>query len=79
MLTKSTLQTDRIVLPYVHVREVHYFNDACQISQIIGYVHGDIICPVDRSLLTNTLIRGVCEQLEGLGLIGSLQPLVGGS
>lgn len=73
------LQTDRIVLPYVHVREVHYFNDACQISKIIGYVHGDIVCPVDTDGIVDSTLRTICVQLEALGLIGQIQTLVPGS
>lgn len=67
------------MLPYVHVREVHYFNDDCEISQIIGYVHGNIVCPVDPSELVNSVLLTICNELAGLGLIGKLQPVVDGS
>lgn len=36
------VKTDTLLLPYVHVREVHEFNDACEITSIVGYIHGDL-------------------------------------
>jgi hypothetical protein len=32
----DTERTDRIALPYCHVRELHTFNAACQIKTIVG-------------------------------------------
>lgn len=37
------LQTDRLVLPAVQVREIHEFNDACEITKITGYVNGPLV------------------------------------
>jgi hypothetical protein len=55
------MQTDNIALPYVHVREIHEFNDACEITSILGYVHGD------ASNITGSSIR-VLDSLLGLSL-----------
>ncbi|KAK4499754.1 hypothetical protein PRZ48_007940 [Zasmidium cellare] len=42
-VTSDFIQTDRVALPSEQVREIHEFNDACQITKITGYVHGKLL------------------------------------
>ncbi|PPJ53942.1 hypothetical protein CBER1_05824 [Cercospora berteroae] len=43
-VTKDFVQTNRIALPRVDVREIHSFNEqTCQITKILGYVRGNAI------------------------------------
>lgn len=53
------IQTDRIALPRVQVREIHYFNEACQIAEIIGFVHGSLICP---PTVSNAVLQQLCTE-----------------
>ncbi|KAM3425770.1 hypothetical protein BST61_g7700 [Cercospora zeina] len=42
-VTVDFVQTDRIVLPRVDVREIHAFNERCEITKILGFVRGNVI------------------------------------
>lgn len=41
-ITVDYIQTDGIALQKVDVREIHSFNDNCQITGITGYIRGNI-------------------------------------
>lgn len=42
-VTCDYIQLDHVgVLPSVNVREIHDFNADCQITNILGYVHGNL-------------------------------------
>ncbi|EMC95532.1 hypothetical protein BAUCODRAFT_492943 [Baudoinia panamericana UAMH 10762] len=42
-VTVDYVQTDFVALPMSQVREIHSFDDStCQISKIVGYVHGPL-------------------------------------
>jgi hypothetical protein len=42
-VTVDYIQTDRLALPRVNVREVHSFDvSSCRIAKIVGYVHGPL-------------------------------------
>ena len=66
------------MLPRVNVREVHYFNSACEITNIVGYVHGNLVCPVDLTILTDPVLLSLCTQLQDLGVIGPITKTTGG-
>ncbi|CAK1356771.1 uncharacterized protein RHO25_009047 [Cercospora beticola] len=42
-VTVDFVQTDRIALPRVDVREIHSFNEQCEITKILGYVRGPLV------------------------------------
>ncbi|KAK4621922.1 hypothetical protein CLAFUW4_06591 [Fulvia fulva] len=43
-VTSDFIQTDRLVLQAVHVREIHEFDEStCRISKILGYVNGSLL------------------------------------
>ncbi|KAF2207251.1 hypothetical protein CERZMDRAFT_102536 [Cercospora zeae-maydis SCOH1-5] len=42
-VTVDFVQTNRIVLPRVDVREIHSFNENCEITKILGFVRGNLV------------------------------------
>ncbi|KAF2482868.1 hypothetical protein BDY17DRAFT_309974 [Neohortaea acidophila] len=63
-VTADFIQNDNIVLPSEHVREIHYFNSDCQITEILGYVNGPLICPDGASPVSNAVVEQLCAELE---------------
>ena len=54
------LQLDGIALPREHVREIHDFDlTTCQISRILGYVHGPLECPTNSK---NPFLVELCNE-----------------
>ena len=67
-VTSDFIQTDQIALPMTHVREVHSFDDSqCEISKIIGYVHGPLTAVTAGLNLTALL-----SELEAGGRVGQI-------
>lgn len=73
-VTVDYVQTDVVALPRSQVREIHSFDDeACQISNIIGYVHGaltGVTAGLNLTQVMGELQAGetVGRVLGGLGL-----------
>ena len=73
-VTVDFIQTDRIALPRTHVREIHRIDTStCQISKIVGYVHGPltaVTAGLNLTEIASELQAGesVAQILAGLGL-----------
>lgn len=66
-ITVDYIQTDGIALQKVDVREIHSFNDDCQITGITGYIRGNI-----EAFLGNVNVPKLLDQITPGVPLGTL-------
>lgn len=66
-ITVDYIQTDGIALQKVNVREIHSFDDDCQITGITGYIRGNI-----EAFLGNVNIPKLLDQMTPGVSLGAL-------
>jgi len=71
-VTVDFIQTNRIALPEVQVREIHSFDPhTCQITKIVGYVNGPVTA-VTGGLDLPSILQGLLAGLTVDGILGGL-------